>query len=52
MWNPLNEVIDYFSNKCSNLEKVLEVGPGEKPFSKATHYIDLMDWDATCNIKT
>ena len=44
-YHPLNEIVSYWENKCNNFNKVLEIGPGITPFSKANIYIDSQKWN-------
>ena len=41
-WVPNKFVIEQIEDYCkiNNFEKILEIGPGEKPFSLANHYVD------------
>ena len=41
-YQPVKSVIDYITKKCeeNKYEKILDIGPGYLPFSKATHFID------------
>jgi hypothetical protein len=40
-WRPQPEVLAYVSSLIADGAKVLEIGPGQIPFSKATHFIDI-----------
>ena len=41
-YQPVKSVIDFITKKCeeNKYEKILDIGPGYLPFSKATHFID------------
>ena len=40
-WRPQPESLAYVSSLIAEGAKVLEIGPGQIPFSKATHFIDM-----------
>lgn len=42
-WSPIPEVVNYLVNYCQehNYKKILEIGPGHKPFPLATHVVDV-----------
>ena len=42
-WGPIEEVINFVNNKIPDNCKVLELGPGIKPFSKSTHFCGWLD---------
>jgi hypothetical protein len=39
-WGPRPDALGYIASVISDGAKVLEVGPGQVPFSKATHFVD------------
>jgi SAM-dependent methyltransferase len=39
-WSPVREVVEHVSSIIPKGARVLEVGPGRAPFSRATHYVD------------
>jgi hypothetical protein len=41
-YSPNLEILSHVENLCSDKTKILELGPGLTPFSKATH---LCGWD-------
>lgn len=41
-WPPIPQVVAYVANQIPAGAKVLEVGPGDVPFSRATHWVDFV----------
>lgn len=42
-WAPDQKVIDYVASLIPDGARVLEIGPGDKPFPKATDFVDFID---------
>ncbi len=49
-YGPIKENINVQCQKCIHCTKVLEVGPGLKPFPLATHYVDHRNRDNVKNL--
>ncbi len=50
-WAPNQQVLDYLSSIIPEGAKVLDVGPGHAPFSRATHSVDFVDVPGVPNLK-
>jgi hypothetical protein len=43
-WAPYEPMVKLVESMVASKEKILEVGPGQKPFSAATEYVDWQTW--------
>lgn len=45
-YHPIREILQYNIARCEDLKavKILEIGPGIKPFSEATHFVDWLPY--------
>lgn len=53
-WHPNPKILEWLSAQIPTSAKVLEIGPGDLPFARATHFVDFVDRDIaagpTCDL--